>query len=274
MQVSLYISNFSYMVFFNAVHVSHNCTDFSLKFNRTNPLGEYYRYLAQNSHSWTGLFVAIYSLDPIYRLSSILHVGFASHREAIGRIGILVEEWESEFVDTRNENLQGSIEFRPRFASRSFTRDWLTMRTVIHGFSHFNYALLHYGALYYTLPKYTSPLRGLFPPCWLPPSTRFFLSLPPLPSLNFSRSLFPLSKPTLLLEHVPSSFSFFPVLTADRTSTYLSILSGFQTSLATSCIFKFTFSSFSFCVYFPLARLATRRAKQIFPCGFLIIEIE
>lgn len=87
MQVSLYISNFSYMVFFNAVHVSHNCTDFSLKFNRTNPLGEYYRYLAQNSHSWTRLFVAIYSLDPIYRLSSILHVGFASHREAIGRIG-------------------------------------------------------------------------------------------------------------------------------------------------------------------------------------------
>lgn len=181
MQVSLYISNFSYMAFFNAVHVSHNCTDFSLKFNRTNPFGEYYRYLAQNSHSWTRLFVAIYSLDPIYRLSSILHVGFASHREAIGRIGILVEEWESEFVDTRNENLQGSIEFRPRFASRSFTRDWLTMRTVIHGFSHFNYAILHYGALYYTLPKYTSPLRGLFPPCWLPPSTRFSLSpSPPL----------------------------------------------------------------------------------------------
>lgn len=28
------------------------------------------------------------------------------------------------------------------------------MRTVIHGFSHFNYAILHHGALYYTLLKY------------------------------------------------------------------------------------------------------------------------
>lgn len=133
---------------------------------------------------------------------------------------------------------------------------------------------------YYIMVHYTTlfqSIHHLFVACFhhagfhrLPDS----LSLPPLPSLNFSRSLFLLSKRTLLLEHVPSSFSFFPVLTADRTSTYLSILSGFQTSLATSCIFKFTFSSFSFCVYFPLARLATRRAKQISPCGFLIIEIE
>lgn len=50
-----------------------------------------------------------------------------------------------------NENLQGLIEFRSRFASRSFTRDWLTVRTVIHGFSHFNYAMLHHGALYLAL---------------------------------------------------------------------------------------------------------------------------
>lgn len=28
----------------------------------------------------------------------------------------------------------------PWFTSRSFTRDWLRLRTVIHGFSHFNYA--------------------------------------------------------------------------------------------------------------------------------------
>ena len=40
------------------------------------------------------------------------------------------------------------MEFRSRFASRSFTRDWLTVSTVIHGFSHFNYAMLHHGALY------------------------------------------------------------------------------------------------------------------------------
>lgn len=159
----------------------------------------------------------------------------------------------------QNENLQGLIEFRSKFASRSFTRDWLMMRTVIHGFSHFNYAMLHYGALYYTLLKYTSPLRGLFPPCWLPPSTRF-PALPPLffKFLSPSCSFFLLSKHTLLLEHVPSSFSFFPILTADRTSTYLSILSGFRTSFATSCIFKFTFFSFSF-----LRLLSSRSSRNL-----------
>lgn len=58
----------------------------------------------------------------------------------------------------------------PRFTSRSFTRDWLRLRTVIHGFSHFNYAI---ATPWYTIHcrVCTSRLRG-----WLPP---YRSSLPP-----------------------------------------------------------------------------------------------
>lgn len=83
------------------------------------------------------------------------------------------------------------------------------MRTVIHGFSHFNYAMLHHGALYYSSPLYTSRLRSEFPArspleflC-----RRFFLS--PVRPVSQSRAIF------CLLFTVSS-----------LTSTYLSILSG------------------------------------------------
>lgn len=55
----------------------------------------------------------------------------------------------------------------PRFTSRSFTRDWLRLRTVIHGFSHFKLYL------WYTVHcrVCTSRLRGWLLPCCgsLPP---------------------------------------------------------------------------------------------------------
>lgn len=141
----------------------------------------------------------------IYHLSKICTLRY---REAIGRIGIPGRigrriRWR------RNKNLQGLIEFSSKFASRSFTRDWLTMSTVIHGFSHFNYAMLHYGALYYTLLKYTSLLRGLFHHAGFHPTP-----CSPLPSLNFSRHPVPsFSFPNILSfsNTIPSSFSFLSI---------------------------------------------------------------
>lgn len=95
-----------------------------------------------------------------------------------------------------------SFEVRPKLASQSFTRDWLTVRTVIHGFSHFNYAMLHHGALYSwlasTMPSSTvrlpfSPLFReislsipfLLAPFYLP-RTRFCCSFSPFRQ-RFSR---------------------------------------------------------------------------------------
>lgn len=77
----------------------------------------------------------------------------------------------------------------PRFTSRSFTRDWLWLRTVIHGFSHFNYAI---ATPWYTVHcrVCTSRLRGWLPPCRgsLPPFLLCKAVFSPLPWIFLSFS--------------------------------------------------------------------------------------